>query len=372
MKSRTRSAARSRRKFRPVSRAKAANAPTRRRNAPQALLVLGMHRSGTSALTRVFSLLGADLPKNMLGANPTNEAGHWESLDLMAVHDDLLATADRDGTIGAAFNPDWIRSGVAEGYREKLLGVLHNDFDRSPLFVIKDPRICRFVPLWLDVLEQFGAEPCIVISVRNPLEVAASLKRRNNFPPAKSYLLWLRHVLDAERQRDTCRAPSSPTTILLDDWRGVVGAVASKTGLHWPRRSDHSELEIDQFLAEALRHHVADDAQLAARADIVDWVKEAYRLSAATWRTSDETKDQFKRLDRIHAEFDKACATFGLVLAAEAEQKATRLQSAEAQIKARDERRRPPFGRADSGAERLQRRTSGSRCQPFTGHSACR
>jgi hypothetical protein len=336
MKVRTRSAARSRRKFRRVSPAKAGDATAQRRIAPQALLVLGMHRSGTSALTRVFSLLGADLPKNMLGANPTNEAGHWESADLMAIHDELLASAGSQWDDWRVFNPDWIQSGVAEGYRQKLLGVLHNDFNGSPLFVLKDPRTCRFAPFWLEVLERFGAEARIVIAVRNPLEVAASLKRRNNFPPAKTYLLWLRHVLDAERV--TRHLPRAIVTYndLLGDWRGVVGAVAKKTGLHWPRRSDRSELEIDRFIAEALHHHIADDAQLAARADIVDWVKETYGLLRGIAKKP-ATNNEFKRLDRIQAEFDKACASFGLVLAAEAEHSASQLRSVEALIKLREE-----------------------------------
>jgi hypothetical protein len=43
------------------------------------LLVLGVHRSGTSAVTRVLSILGAALPRTLLGAGPSNESGHWES-----------------------------------------------------------------------------------------------------------------------------------------------------------------------------------------------------------------------------------------------------------------------------------------------------
>jgi hypothetical protein len=294
-----------------------------------------MHRSGTSALTRVFSLLGADLPKNMLGANPTNEAGHWESLDLMAVHDELLATAGSRWDDWRAFNPDWIHSGVADGFREKLLGVVRNDFAGSALFVVKDPRICRFVPLWLEVLERFGAEPRIVIPVRNPLEVAASHKRRDSFPPAKSYLLWLRHVLDAEQA--TRHVPRAMVSYgdLLADWRHLIAAVAAKTGLHWPRRSDRAELDIDRFLADPLRHHTADDAELSARGEIADWVKQTYRV-LRDMADNGETADHFSRLDRIHAEFDQACAAFGLVLEAEAEQNAEQLLSAQSQIAARD------------------------------------
>jgi len=317
-----------------IKRTNSGSARARRGNVAQVLLVLGMHRSGTSALTRVFSLLGADLPKNMLGPNPTNEVGHWESLDLIAIHDDLLATAGSQWDDWRAFNPDWIQSGVAEGFRGKLLGLLKNDFAGSPLFVVKDPRICRFVPLWLDVVERFGADACIVIPVRNPLEVAASLKRRNDFPPAKSYLLWLRHVLDAERATRHLPRAVVPYKDLLDDWRGVITEVTAKTGLHWPRRSDRAELDIDRFLADALRHHVADDVRLSARSDIIDWVKEAYSLLIADQR---EAKNKFKRLDRIHAEFDEACTAFGLVLQAETEQTAAQLESAQTQIKTRDE-----------------------------------
>ena len=54
------------------------------------LLVLGMHRSGTSAMTRVISLLGADLPKTLLGEGLGNEAGHWEPAPLVTHHDWLL------------------------------------------------------------------------------------------------------------------------------------------------------------------------------------------------------------------------------------------------------------------------------------------
>jgi glycosyltransferase involved in cell wall biosynthesis len=296
-----------------------------------------MHRSGTSALTRVFSLLGADLPRNILGANPTNEAGHWESLDLLTIHDSLLDTVGSRWDDWRTFNSDWMQSGVAESYREKLLDVLRGDFADSTFFVIKDPRICRFVPLWLEVLDCFGAEARVVVPVRNPLEVAASHKRRDGFPPAKSFLLWLRHVLDAEQATRGVPRAVIAYNDLLDDWRSIVRAVTAKTGLHWPRRSNRAELEIDRFLAEALRHHVANDAQLSACSDVVDWVKEAYRL-LRDMATKRETEDRFRRLDRIHAEFDKACATFGLVLAAEADQSAAHLQSAEARIKARDEK----------------------------------
>ena len=65
--------------------------PSIQTSSRQAILVAGMHRSGTSALTRVLSLLGADLPENLAPALPdNNETGFWESVDLMKLHDKML------------------------------------------------------------------------------------------------------------------------------------------------------------------------------------------------------------------------------------------------------------------------------------------
>src|SRR5262249_55563330 len=163
---------------------------------------------------------------------------------LMIIHDDLLASAGSKWDDWRVLNPDWYESNVAGRYRQKLMNILENDFSESQLFVVKDPRICRFVPLWVDVLEKFGVEPHIVIPIRNPLEVAASLKQRNNIVPSKSYLLWLRHVLDAEIETRKLRRVIVSYDHLLDDWRGVISTVTARTKMHWPRRSDSTELAI--------------------------------------------------------------------------------------------------------------------------------
>ena len=189
--------------------------------------------------------------------------------------------------------------------------------------------------MWLDVLAQFGAEGRVVIPVRNPLEVAASLKRRNSFPPAKSYLLWLRHVLDAEKATRQLPRAIVNYSDLLNNWRRLVGRVTTETGVHWPRPSNYSEFEIDQFLTDTLRHHASDFTQLTDRTDVTVWVKEAYRL-LLEMTGSHKAKDQFNQLDRIHSEFNKACTAFGL-LAAEAEQSDSQLRSLETRVKTKDE-----------------------------------
>jgi Uncharacterized protein conserved in bacteria len=57
---------------------------------PRVLLVLGMHRSGTSATTRVVNLLGANLGNNLVQPGPDNPDGFWEHAEAVRINDALL------------------------------------------------------------------------------------------------------------------------------------------------------------------------------------------------------------------------------------------------------------------------------------------
>ena len=107
---------------------------------PRAVMVLGMHRSGTSAFASVLGLLGADLPKSLLPPSETNENGYWESRELVAIHDELLSTGGSKWDDWRAFNPEWYQSSVAGTYKSRILDVLRKDFANSRLFAVKDPR----------------------------------------------------------------------------------------------------------------------------------------------------------------------------------------------------------------------------------------
>jgi hypothetical protein len=304
---------RSARRPRPRSESKSGPSPARPNALPRAVAVLGMHRSGTSALTRVISLLGADLPKNLMHPSPENEAGYWESGDLVVIHDEILASGGSYWHDWRAFNPDWYASPAAPIFRQRVLNVLRNDYANAQLFVIKDPRICRFWPFYREVLDEFGAKPGVVIPIRNPLEVMASLRRRDGFLSAKSGLLWLRHVLDAEKAtRDLPRAVVTYDA-LLSNWQGVVAALAAGLQLRWPRRAALADLQIERFLTTQFRHHAIAPEQLAARAEVVDWVKGAY-AALVQLSVTPEHKASIVRLERIRAEFEKASSAFGVAL----------------------------------------------------------
>jgi len=165
-----------------------------------------MHRSGTSALTRLLNLLGASLPADLYPAGPGNELGHWEPADSGPLHDAMLASMGTHWVSMAPGNEDWVRSPTAAHFRGRLRELIVKQFDDAPLFVVKDPRISLFLPMWTDVLSELNIDPRIVMAFRNPLEVAQSLAHRHRSSTQddawhvdRGGLLWLRYVTAGER-----------------------------------------------------------------------------------------------------------------------------------------------------------------------------
>jgi hypothetical protein len=120
------------------------------------IIVLGCHRSGTSAVTRCLSLLGAALPRDVMGSYPSNEAGHWEPNQVAYLNEAMLLEA------GSRWN-DWRRfDGASLGkerlpyYKREIKRIIAAEYSGKSLFVLKDPRICRFVGLYEDALEALG------------------------------------------------------------------------------------------------------------------------------------------------------------------------------------------------------------------------
>jgi hypothetical protein len=284
-----------------------------RRPRRRGLLVLGMHRSGTSALTRILNLVGAQLPSRLLEPGFDNVTGYWESADLTALHDRVLESAGTRWEDFATLPASWHASDVAESFRQEILAVLQRDFVTSPLFVIKDPRICRLVPLWTSVLERFGVESAFLIAFRNPIEVAESLKVRDGFHPATSLLMWLRHVIDAERGSRGARRVLVSYEALLEDWRAVVQRVGRELGLEWPRLSHETDAAAEAFLEREMRHQRSTLDEVRHRPEVLDWARALYEALVAAEAGSSSNLSEV--VDRIGAQLDVADRAFGPVIA---------------------------------------------------------
>lgn len=279
-----------------------------------AVIVLGMHRSGTSALARVLNLLGCDLPRTLMEAGPGNEAGHWESRAVVELNDRILESAGSSWDDWLPLNPLWFTSTRAEEFRPVAKGVLNREFGSSHLFVLKDPRICRLLPFWLEILAGAGVKPLVILPIRNPLEVAASLEKRDGHEPTISHLLWLRHVLEAEAASRSIPRLFLTYDQLLADWGKLVEAQSTLKTV-WPRLSARSSGEIDGFLSERHRHHRSLPASVVGNRGMAEWLRQTFSI-VLDWTESEENAGQHLTLDSIRRQFDDAAPAFAPIAAA--------------------------------------------------------
>jgi hypothetical protein len=156
------------------------------------VVVLGMHRSGTSAAAGVVNLLGVPTVTegDLLPADAANPKGYWESDSLRAFDDELLAAVRRTWLLPPRRPLDWAREERVAPLRRLAAARFRRDFGR-PQWVWKDPRACLTLPFWLDAL---ALEPAIVLVHRHPLEVATSLAERDGLELRQSLALWERYV----------------------------------------------------------------------------------------------------------------------------------------------------------------------------------
>jgi len=215
-----------------------------------------MHRSGTSATAGVLRLLGAELGRQLMPAAVDNPKGFWENTAAVAINDQLLRQLGRRWDDVRAMPPDWQQSEAAADARQAIGRLVAEEFAGSSLWAVKDPRLSRCAPVWLDALQTAGVRPAFLLVVRHPAEVAASMRKRNGEPPEVCHLLWLHHVIDAEVATRGHRRCLIAYESLLDDWSAAADFVATQLGFEWPRPVAEARGEVDDFLDVKIRHHV--------------------------------------------------------------------------------------------------------------------
>lgn len=199
--------------------------------ARSAVLIVGMHRSGTSAVAGSLARLGVALGQQLLAAGEDNRKGYFEHEEAVRLDDALLDALDRRWDDPRPLPDDWLATEAAQAAGDAIARLLADEFAGMPLLGFKDPRFCRLLPLWKAALRRAGIEPCVLLVVRHPFEVAASLRRRNGFAPALSQALWLGHMLAAERDSRDCRRAVVAYDDLLGQPEAVLQRAVAELGL---------------------------------------------------------------------------------------------------------------------------------------------
>ncbi|SEH07736.1 glycosyltransferase [Candidatus Venteria ishoeyi] len=224
------------------------------------VFVLGMHRSGTSVVTRMLNLMGLyfGAEGKSTGANEENPKGFWERRDIRDLNDALLFSVKADWNRVADFHFDQIPEDAKKRFFSEAGKVLL-EMDAHRPWVVKEPRFCLLFPMWQHLLEV----PVYVYVYRSPIQIAQSLQKRNGFPLSFSLALWEKYTVETLRamrnlpgilvKHEAMLADPIATTKTLYAQLQALGVNA----LHLP-----SEREILAFIDPSLFHqHGAEDLQ---------------------------------------------------------------------------------------------------------------
>ncbi|GAA5180678.1 sulfotransferase family protein [Niveibacterium umoris] len=159
------------------------------------MIVLGMHRSGTSAMAAALQHMGVVMGGSLYAENEWNPKGYFEDQAIVAFNNLLLRECDRrwDSPLPPVIGDlsEW------EGRVEDATRLLDGLFAGAALWGFKDPRMCVLAPFWREVFARRGIQPRLLMAVRDPAEVAHSLQRRDGISASRAAWLWMTHLLGA-------------------------------------------------------------------------------------------------------------------------------------------------------------------------------
>ncbi|MCX5792998.1 MAG: hypothetical protein NTY45_12405 [Elusimicrobia bacterium] len=270
------------------------------------IVVLGMHRGGTSALTRGLKVLGVELGDNLMPPFAgENETGYWEDLDIYALNVEMLGVIGSDWHSLSPIQRDCIEVLRKKGYLLRAVELLRRKTADAPVFGFKDPRVPKLLPFWREVFRQCQFEVSYVIALRHPVSVARSLKTRDKFDTGKSHLLWLQHTLAS------LAGTAGEKRIFIDYDRLLLSPAfeLERLAKQLELQIDHAEAEIytNKFLSGSLRNSRCDLNDLLLDDTCPPIVREIYikQLEAAADKISAGDLSLQKNVDVWLREFER-------------------------------------------------------------------
>jgi hypothetical protein len=258
----------------------------------RAVLVLGMHRSGTSALARGLQMLGVYLGNDFISPKPDNPTGYWEDRNIYEINERLLAVFGLKWEEVALIDDARWDAPEVEPLRIEAVKYLRSQFVSHPLWGFKDPRTIRLLPFWSSVLRSLDVDESYLLVIRNPRSVANSLIRRHGMEAVTAHLLWLVYVVPNLSMIANRPFIVADYDLVMANPRQELERIAR--GLTIPS-TDTSKAEIDRFVCDFLdpnlRHSYFNVSDFELDLNLPPLTREAYLWlrSLATDQTANDS-----------------------------------------------------------------------------------
>jgi O-antigen biosynthesis protein len=263
--------------------------------AKELIVVLGMHRSGTSALTRGLQALGIELGSHLMPAlEGVNNKGFWEDTEVVYFNEEILDVIGNSWCSLAPITDAAFTKLREEGYVQRASEIILRKISADHIFGLKDPRITKLLPFWKEVFAACNVNARYILAVRNPLSVERSLNKRDRFIELRSYYLWLSYMLHALTDDDVQRGA------VVVDYDRLIDAPAREI----KRIADQFDLVIDEvsldeyvseFLDHGLRHSSYTGNDFEALSPCHSVFRDTYSLALSLAADSASFNDESTR-----------------------------------------------------------------------------
>ncbi len=174
----------------------------------RSIIVIGMHRSGTSAISGLLAELGVFMGSSLFAPQKgVNEKGFYENSLVVKINERLLDEKNWSWDHPLAYNLHAEDISSITKFVAPAVKALDADYGKNPLWGMKDPRTSLLIPFWKIIFKELNVKPTYLLMVRPPDEVYGSLKKRDHFSLEKSLMLWLNYTLSAyfsTKSEDLC------------------------------------------------------------------------------------------------------------------------------------------------------------------------
>lgn len=224
------------------------------------VVVLGMHRSGTSAITRALRVLGVELGKTLMAQNNDNPKGFFEDREINQLDIEIMNSLGQDWHDLSLISDESFGRMIESDFAERAKELLVSKLENCEIFGLKDPRMCKLMPFWQPIFDELGLETSYVISLRNPKSICDSLANRDGIEAEKSYYMWLIHTLDALKYTHGRKSCFVEFDSLMTDPKANLERCAKELELDFD--NDEFDTYVNSFLDDNLRHSVYSSLDL--------------------------------------------------------------------------------------------------------------
>jgi glycosyltransferase involved in cell wall biosynthesis len=262
------------------------------------VVLLGMHRSSTSAIIRALELLGVGLDSNLHPAGFDNPEDFWEDRSVLEINEELLTLQ------GSAYDPLvlaqqmlWPNSDLSRLKLKASQLIKERLAEIKGIWGFSDPRTCRLLSFWLGVFSEAECRVSFIIALGNPANVAASIGSSNEIPAVKSYWLWLQHMLPALVQSRGFERIVVDCDLFLDAPYAQLVRISKEIDLPLPSEETAEVRKfVSEFLESGLRHQsfTLQQLKLDSRAPVP--VCDLYQVLSSVARDKVALEDEVVQL----------------------------------------------------------------------------